>query len=123
MDAFAGRNAHMTLAASLPWRTIMTSRARATLAALSLAVTLSSLPAEAEVEFKLIPGNNARNLLVYQRGQVVTLQLCSGKELTGTVTTIGEHLVHLSRLSGRDFYDAAVAYEHIEAVIIKARAK
>jgi hypothetical protein len=91
--------------------------------ALSLGMALTCLPTLAEDDFKLIPGNNVRKLLVYQVGKVVTLQLSSGKELTGTVTTIGEFMVHLSHLSGREFYDAAVVYDHVEAVIVKARAK
>jgi hypothetical protein len=82
-----------------------------------------TLPALANDEFKLNPSNDARKLLVYYHGKTVTLQLGSGKEITGTVATVGEHMVQLSRLSGREFYDAAVDYDHIEAVIVKAREK
>ncbi len=84
-------------------------------------IMLSGQHVMAEPGFELKTSNNTRMLLVHQRGTVVTLQLTSGKELTGTITTVGEHLVQVSRLSGREFYDAAVRIDMIEAVIIKAR--
>lgn len=101
----------------------MSMHKRVAITALSLGMALTSLPTSADEDFKLLSSNNARKLLVHQHGKVVTLQLNSGKELTGTVTTVGEFMVHLSRLSGRDFYDAAVSFDQIEAVIVKARSK
>lgn len=91
-------------------------------AALILIGTAWYAPASvADDEFRLTPNHNVRRLLVHHNGKVVTLQTVSGKELTGTVTTVGEHLVQLSSLSGREFYDAMVDYDHIEAVILKVR--
>lgn len=101
----------------------MTHTRKLFMGVLALTIMLTVQPSLAEEGFKLNSNNNTRMLLVHQRDTVVTLQLTSGKELTGTVTTVGEHLVQLSRLSGQDFYDAAVRIDMIEAVIIKARTK
>lgn len=99
----------------------MTVFKTAALTAILLASISFALPAAAEDAYQIIPSSNVRRMLVLHQGKVVTLQLASGKELTGTVAKLGEHLVQLSRLSGREFYDAAVVYDHIEAVIVKVR--
>lgn len=52
-------------------------------------------------------------------GRVVTLQLSSGQEITGTVTKVGDHAVQISRLAGRDFYDALVVLDKVSAVLFK----
>jgi hypothetical protein len=88
-----------------------------------LSVSLLASSSALAEPFAIKQEMKTRGLLNSQKGAVVTLQLGSGKELTGTVENVGDHLVHLSKLSGRDFYDAAVQIEDIEAVVAKARSK
>jgi hypothetical protein len=45
----------------------------------------------------------------------------SGEELEGIITTVGDQLVHVARLSKRDFYDAVIRMDKINAVIFRAR--
>ena len=51
----------------------------------------------------------------------VTVRLRSGQELTGTVRAVTGQLVHLGALSGREFFDAVIAADAIEALVIRTR--
>lgn len=62
----------------------------------------------------------ADNLKVYV-GKDVIVDLRSGKTLQGYVKAIGNGLVHLEKLSGRDFYDALIRIDDISAVEVKFR--
>jgi len=47
--------------------------------------------------------------------------LGSGGEIEGTVAKVGDHLVYISKLTGKDFYDSIVRIDHIDAVTYRAR--
>ena len=51
------------------------------------------------------------------------VKLTCGEEMSGTIVEVGEWVVHLASLSGREFYDAAIRLDQISAVIVKAREK
>ena len=51
----------------------------------------------------------------------MTLKLSSAEELSGIVAKVGPDAVQLSQLSGKEFYDAVVPLEKIEALIIRTR--
>jgi len=77
--------------------------------------------AEEEVKYDLKPATTMKGLLTDSLGKRVVLRLESSEEMEGTVTTVGEHLVHISKLSRRDFFDAFVSIDRISAVIIRVR--
>jgi hypothetical protein len=54
-------------------------------------------------------------------GKDVIVHLRSGKTLQGYVKSVGNGLVHLEKLDGRDFYDALVRIEDISAIEVKFR--
>ena len=54
-------------------------------------------------------------------GKRVAIRLDTGEEMEGIVTSVGDQLVHISKLSKRDFFDAVVRIEKIDAVIMKVR--
>jgi hypothetical protein len=56
-------------------------------------------------------------------GRVVTLHLASGQEITGTVMYVGDRAVQLSRLAGRDLFDAVVMLGRVDAVLYKVWGK
>lgn len=60
------------------------------------------------------------NLQTYA-GKDVVIHLRSGKSFQGYVKAIGDHFVHLEKLSGRDFYDALIRIEDITAIEAKFR--
>lgn len=66
-------------------------------------------------------GDTVRTVLTRQIDRKVTLVLSQGQELTGTVRSVGDGVVQLSDLSGRDFYDAVVDLQKIAAVVVKVR--
>ena len=74
---------------------------------------------EVKVDLKLAATMKA--LLTDSLGKRVVLRLESSEELEGTVTMVGDNLVHISKLSKRDFFDAFVSIDRISAVIIRAR--
>jgi hypothetical protein len=76
---------------------------------------------EAKIEVK--PGTTMKDVLTDNTGKRVALRLASGEEIEGTVTTVGSSLVHISRLAGKDFYDAIVGIDKISAVRMKMRDK
>ena len=54
-------------------------------------------------------------------GKRVRLRLLSGQDVEGTVVAVGTAAVHVARLAGMDFFDAAVRLDQIAAVIVRAR--
>jgi len=74
-----------------------------------------------ESKFDLSTGAVMKDILKDHTGKRVTVRLDAGEEMEGTVTRVGDQLVHLSKLSRRDFYDAVVRIDKISAVIIRVR--
>lgn len=60
------------------------------------------------------------NLKIYT-GKDVVIHLRSGKNLQGYVKTVGDHFVHIEKISGKDFYDALIRIEDITAIEAKFR--
>ncbi len=86
-------------------------------------ILASSPPFAAEPKFQIQAPDTINNILNRTVGQRVTLKLQCGEEMSGTVTKVGEWVVHLSELSGREFYDVAIRLDQISAVIVKVREK
>ncbi len=49
-------------------------------------------------------------------GKKVNLTLKSGKNLAGLVKGVGDHLVHLEKLQGKEYFDALIRIEDISAI-------
>lgn len=62
-----------------------------------------------------------KTLLIKLSGKNVTLKLESGEELTGQLNSVGQHLVELNTLQGREFFNAIVMLDGIDGVIIRNR--
>jgi hypothetical protein len=54
-------------------------------------------------------------------GKDVFIHLRSGKTIQGYVKSVGNGLLHMERLAGRDFYDALIRVEDISAMETKFR--
>jgi len=54
-------------------------------------------------------------------GQVVELRLKSGEKIGGKVEKVGDKLIHLSQLTGADFFDAAVDASDVAAVVVRMK--
>lgn len=100
---------------------IRLSKALAVLAfAITLSVPLSTASAQ-DTKIEVRSGDVVKTLLERQVGKRVGLVLTSGPELAGVVTAVGDHVVHLSELTGREFFDAVVSLDRISAVVIRVR--
>jgi hypothetical protein len=88
---------------------------------LLLCLALSQNLFAQEVKFELKKDYGIKEILTGYVGKRVAIRLDAGEELEGIVSSIGDHLVHISKLSKRDFYDALVRIERINAVIIRVR--
>lgn len=56
-----------------------------------------------------------------QQGKRATVVLASGTELTGKVAELSQDSVRLAELSGKEFFDAVIDLDQVEAVIYRAR--
>ena len=74
-----------------------------------------------EMKFELNKGFGMKEILASYEGKRVAIRLDGGEELEGVVTRVGDQLVHFSKLSKRDFYDAVIRIDKINAMIFRAR--
>lgn len=54
-------------------------------------------------------------------GQMVELRMKSGEKIAGKVEKVGDKLVHLSQLTGAEFFDAAVDAGEVAAVVVRTK--
>jgi small nuclear ribonucleoprotein (snRNP)-like protein len=54
-------------------------------------------------------------------GKKISVTLDSGKTFTGFVKAVGEHLVHLEKLDGKEYFDALLRIENISAIDTRFR--
>ena len=54
-------------------------------------------------------------------GKKVSVTIVSGKTLTGVVKEVGNHLIHLEKLSGKEHFDALIRIENISAIETRFR--
>jgi hypothetical protein len=91
--------------------------------ALSLAVCLSASAVAAQDKLEVKSADTVKSVLERHAGKRVGVVLHTGQELTGVVTSVGDKVVHLSELSGREFFDAVVSLDRIGAVVIRTRTR
>jgi len=92
-----------------------------TLAALALALMLPTTAALADSKLAFTPNDTIAAVLTRQAGQTVELRLKSGEKIAGKLEKVGEKLVHISQLTGQEFYEAAVVIDDIAAVVVRAK--
>ena len=97
--------------------------------AILFTVTIFMLPAEAEAKSEVVAiegvsynvnsslADNLKSLV----GKKVCVSLDSGKTFIGFVKEVGNHLMHLEKLEGKDYFDALLRIENIIAIDTKFR--
>ncbi len=88
-------------------------------AAIGLAPASAVMAQEKKVEINT--SFTIRQILASFTGQRVAVKTVAGESIEGTVTSVGDHVVHISRLSGKEFYDAVVVIDRISTVVFRAR--
>ena len=76
-----------------------------------------------DTKLEVRSADTVKSVLERQVGKRVSVVLDTGPELSGVVNSVGDKVVHLSELSRREFFDAAVGLEHIRAVVVRVRAR
>jgi hypothetical protein len=87
---------------------------------LIFAALLVAQPAAAQ-ELKVASAATVESLITAQKGKRVTVRTRSGQELTGVVREVTPRFVQLGALSGREFFDAVVSLDAVEAVIVRTK--
>jgi hypothetical protein len=65
------------------------------------------------------PGDTVKSALERQVGQRVELHLKSGEKAAGKVEKVGEKAVHLSALTGQEYFEAMVLIEDVSAIVVR----
>ena len=65
--------------------------------------------------------DTTQSVVAAQKGKRVTLRLRSGQELSGMVRATSDKLVVLESVSGREFFDAVIPVDAVEAVLIRTK--
>lgn len=86
-----------------------------------LIMTTTAAVAQAPLGFQ--SADTIADILKRQQGQRVELRLKSGEKIGGKVESVGAKLVHLSAVTGMEFFEAAVVVEDVSAVLVRAAAK
>src|SRR5262245_41931591 len=86
-----------------------------------LVVAPISSAQDAKLEIK--DGDSIKTILERYTGKRVGLVMASGPEISGVVVKVGERVVHIGELQGRELFDAAVSLDRINGVVIRTRAR
>ncbi len=74
-----------------------------------------------EKKYQLNTASSIGDILRENTGKRVYVRTDSGEEVSGIVAKVGDHLVQISGVAGRDFYDAAIRIDRISTVMFKVR--
>ena len=69
----------------------------------------------------LNPSLSLKDNLASNIGKRVSLMISAGESVEGTIEKVGDHFVLMSKLSGKEFYDALVRIDEVKAVVFRAR--
>ena len=98
---------------------------RGTRVRMGLAVAIALLASQglvaAQDRIELQPPAGIKEILTEFTGKRVSVTLDSGAELGGIITKVGDQLVHMSRLTGKEYFDAVIRIDKISSVTIRTR--
>jgi len=77
----------------------------------------------AEDKIGLQPNATVLSILQGSAGKTVELHLNSGEKIGGKIQQVTDNVVHLSHLTGAEFFDAFVNVNDISAVVIRTGGK
>jgi hypothetical protein len=97
--------------------------------AMLFSVSFLVLPTGAEAKAKVVAvegmnynvNSSVEDNLKKLVGKKVYVSLDSGKTLSGLVKKVGNHLIHLEKLDGKDFFDALIRIKNISAIEARFR--
>lgn len=87
-----------------------------------LTILVLPMDLEAKTEVVAIEGvsynvnSSLTDNLKFLIGKKVSVTIDSGKTFTGFIKEVGNHLVHLEKLEGKEYFDALLRIENITAI-------
>lgn len=100
----------------------MTKRAIVVAAMIAVSAAVTSARSDESV-LPIQASDTVKSVLERSVGQSVGLRVGAGDEIRGKVAKVGDKVVHIAELAGRELFDAVVPIDSISAVIVKARGK
>ena len=102
---------------------IVTAGVLVTLLVMNLYVMIQNLQAagESKEHLQLSAGITLADNLTTFKGKTVTVILKSGQSMTGIVKEVKNNLLHLEKISQKEFYDALITIGHISAIEARVR--
>jgi hypothetical protein len=91
------------------------------LTALLFAFACTNLFAQGKIDLQT--SDTILGILQKNVGQIVELRMKSGEKIGGKIEKVGDKLVHLSQLTGAEFFDAAVEAGDVSAVVVRTKSK
>ena len=91
------------------------------LATCILVLACSGVFAQGKIDLQ--PSDTVLSILQKNIGLTVELRMKSGEKIGGKVEKVGDKLVHISQLTGAEFFDAAVDTAEVAAVIVRTKTK
>ena len=88
---------------------------------LTLILGLTFATSSIAQELNISANDDTYSVISAQKGKSITLHLRGGKELTGTVRETTSKLIVLGAISGREFFDAVIPLEAVDAVLIRTK--
>jgi hypothetical protein len=89
----------------------------------SLTVSILNVQAAGEAKqfVQLNAGISLADNLAALKGKTVTVYLASGQSMTGIVKDVKGSILHLEKISQKEFYDALIRIDMISAIEARAR--
>ena len=79
----------------------------------------STVAAQEKIELRQDIG--IKEALIQFTGKRVSVTLDSGTAYEGILTKVGDHLIHISRLTGKEYFDALLRIEKISALVVRTK--
>jgi len=87
----------------------------------SFILLFSSLAIAEEIKLDAQATNVLKSNLEKLVGKKVSIRTESSDEISGTVQSVGNEAVVLAQLTGREFFDAIVPMDKVQAIIVRSR--
>ena len=97
------------------------SNVRNAISLVMFAAALSGAPAATAAEVKLGANDTLQQVLTMQKGTRITVRLRSGQEYAGIVREVNPRVVQLGTLGGKEFFDAVIPLDAVEAVFYRVK--
>lgn len=91
--------------------------------ALCCMVVAPQAASAAEPRYEMKSEATIKSILLENINKRVIVRLETGESLEGNVSKVGDTLVQITRIQGREFFDAVVRIDKVNAVVFRVKEK